>query len=350
MINSSYICINTKIKSMSSKILTENDYFSMISKQDLSDLFDFLFHQTHYGKFLEDVPTDHLHRETIERPLDYYKFETIEKILHYLKGPDRTLIQSIFFKNDISILIQFIRYLARGENFDSLHPMLIISKNTKLPIQEMLKAKDWDSFKKTLVHTEFFRILEIFPSIATDRDLFSIEKSLERYYYDEINQLLKKLQSKQNETLIETMRKEIDLANLVWFYRGKKFYQISSEELIAFSLHGGLRIKKDEISEFALAKTVEDFKELVKNPKYKEYWFLFNHQDDLDLYMRRRRERFLYFLYKKLFFADDSGVAKSYAFLRLIEFEISDIIAIIESKRYEIPPDDTKKYLIHHVN
>lgn len=79
---------------------------------------------------------------------------------------------------------------------------------------------------------------------------------------------------------------------------------------------------------------------------YSEYAFLFNHSKTLDLYMERRRERFMYYAYLKLFNGTEAGLGKVVAFIRLIEYEIEDITSIIESKRYRMSALETEKFLI----
>lgn len=345
MANSNHACVNTKLLAMKSKMLGTQDYEALIKAPSLDDLFYYLKDNTYYGPFLEEVHTDHLHRLELEVPLTRMKIYEIEKLMHYLQGEEKTFVKTLLIRSDIESLRVLIRGIARGDNLEELAGFLVYSeKYTNIPFDKLVKTKDWDSFKKALVGTDYYRLLEIYKQVTVEDDLFPIEKGLERYYYDKLKNNLNKLDQKKNKDLIKTTREGIDLLNLVWFYRGKKFYHLSREELLAYALRGGLKIKEKDIQHMSEIKNIDTLHEVMKS--YSEYAFLFNHSKTLDLYMERRRERFMYYAYLKLFNGTEAGLGKVVAFIRLIEYEIEDITSIIESKRYRMSALETEKFLI----
>ncbi|MEA5074600.1 MAG: V-type ATPase subunit [Eubacterium aggregans] len=332
---------------MKSRMLTKSDYQALIREPDVAGVLSYLKNETYYAPFLKNVDTLQVHRQAVEIPLNRMKIQQIEKILHYLSGMEKGFIKTFLIRADIEALRILIRGMARGENLESLAPLLVYSEEyTNIDFEHLLKASDWESFKKVLVHTEYFRILEIYKTVSIDEDLFPIEKSLERYYYDKLKWYLDRLDQRENKALITTMRKGIDLLNLIWLYRGKKFYNLSREELLAYSLRGGLRIKMEGIQKMAEVKDMDTLLQMMES--YDEYKFLFNHRKTIDLYMERRRERFLYFAFLNLFHKNDSGIGKVVAFIRLTEFEIEDVTSIIESKRYRMSIEETEKFLIRY--
>lgn len=347
MANSKHSCVDTKVMAMKSRMLTKSDYQALIREPDVAGVLSYLKNETYYAPFLKNVDTLQVHRQAVEIPLNRMKIQQIEKILHYLSGMEKGFIKTFLIRADIEALRILIRGMARGENLESLAPLLVYSEEyTNIDFEHLLKASDWESFKKVLVHTEYFRILEIYKTVSIDEDLFPIEKSLERYYYDKLKWYLDRLDQRENKALITTMRKGIDLLNLIWLYRGKKFYNLSREELPAYSLRGGLRIKMEGIQKMAEVKDMDTLLQMMES--YDEYKFLFNHRKTIDLYMERRRERFLYFAFLNLFHKNDSGIGKVVAFIRLTEFEIEDVTSIIESKRYRMSIEETEKFLIRY--
>ena len=349
MPNSQYACLNTKIQAMRASMLSDNEYRQMIKAQDFNSLFQFLCNHTVYGDYLSDVDSTHLHRETVENALNRHRILIIEKLMHYTSGDDKKLLQLFFVKQDVENLITMIRKLMREGNLSNVNDFLYTAqKHTSLPVQSLISASTWDDFKKKLTNTDFYRVLEIYPSLTTNLDLYDIEKSLERYYYDEQKRILRKVTGqKSKESLIKVFRKEVDILNLIWFYRNIKFYHLPREQLIAYAYRGGLRVETSDIEKFSGSKNIEAYLMMVKDPKFDDYAFLFSHGLSNDLYMERRRERYLFYAFKRLFLSDNSGIGKAIAFVRLIEYEINDIVSIIESKRYHMLQDDTESFLIH---
>ena len=347
MSNSKHSCVDTKIMAMKAKMLKQSDYESLIRASDVADVLSYLKKETYYGEFLKDVDTVQVHRQKIEIPLNRMKINQIEKMVHYLDGNEKVFVKMFFARSEIESLRLLIRGIARKDNLETLASMLVYSKKySTINFDSLCKAKDWDGFKKVLKNTEYYRILEIYKTVSIGEDLFAIEKSLERHYYDKLKWCLDHIDKKENHDLLIILRKGIDLLNLIWMYRGIKFYHLTREDLLAYSLKGGLRIKIEDLQKMAEVKDVDAFLKLVD--KFEEYRFLFNHNDTNDLYMERRRERFLYFAFLKLFHKNNAGIGKIVAFVRLIEFEIKDVTSIIESKRYRMSIEETEKFLIRY--
>ncbi len=347
MANSKHACVNTKIMGMKAKMLTDADYRALIREEDVGGVLTYLRENTYYGPFLKDVDTAQVHRQAIEIPLNRMKIQQIEKMLHFLNNVEKGFLKTFLMRADVEALRILIRGIARGEDLSELEPLLVYSKQySSIDFERLLKVKDWDGFKKALIGTDYYRLFEIYKTITVEEDLFPIEKTLERHYYDKLKMYLNKLPEKENKHLIRTMRKGIDLLNLIWFYRGKKFYHLTREELLAYSLRGGLRVKESEIQKMTEFKDMAALHNAMA--AYSEYAFLFNHEGTLDLHMERRRERFLYFAFTKLYHSDDTGLGKVVAFVRLTEFEIEDITSIIESKRYRMSAEETEEFLIRY--
>jgi V/A-type H+-transporting ATPase subunit C len=269
-------------------------------------------------------------------------------LLYYLSGADKALVNVYLIRLEVESLRILIRGIARKEALEPLCDMMVYSKNqTKVPFDRLRRVKDWDEFKKLLVDTDYYRILEIHKELETEADLDMIEKKLDRYYYDLLRNRLFKLDKKSNHDLIEVQQRHFDLLNLVWIYRGKKFYSLSREEILAYSLRGGLKLNEQRLGNLAGAKSVDEMKAQLGDS---DYAFLFNHTKTIDLYMERRQKRYLYYLYKRLFSEGGGSLGQVVAYLRLLDFEVEDITSIIESKRYRMGETETKKYLIRAID
>nr|WP_320026505.1 V-type ATPase subunit [uncultured Acetobacterium sp.] len=348
MSKSKYACINAKTLAMSARRLNDHDFSELVKDGDLKEVFHYLWDHTYYADFIKLLDPKNLHRSDLEVRLNYLKVQEIEKLLYYLSGPDKSFIKVYLVRLEVESLRILIRGIARKEALESLRDMMVYSKNhTKVPFDRLLRVKDWDEFKKLLVDTDYYRIFEIHKELETEAELVMIEKKLDRYYYDLLRNRLFKLDKKSNRDLIEVQQRHFDLLNLVWMYRGKKFYNLSREEILAYSLRGGLKLNEQQLGDLAGAKNVDEMKaQLVDS----DYAFLFNHTKTIDLYMERRQERYLYYLYKRLFSDGGSSLAQVVAYIRLLDFEVEDITSIIESKRYRMGETETKKYLIRSLD
>ena len=348
MSKSKHACISTKALAMRARKIKDSDYLELIKANDLKEVFLYLRDYTYYGDFLRKMDTENLHRTEIEAHLNDLKVRETEKLMHYLSGVEKNFFQVLLVRMEVESLRILIRGIARNDDLELLKGLMVYSeKYTKVPFGRLFRARDWDEFKKLLVDTDYYRILEIYKDIKGAQDLVMVEKNLDRYYYDLLKNRLLKLDLKTNRDLIDLERRNFDLLNLIWIYRGKKFYSLSREELIAYSLRGGLELNEKRLLSLVNAKNLVEMKAQLVNS---DYAFLFNHTKTIDLFMERRRERYLYYQYLDLFGKSDSGLGRVFGYVRLLDFEIEDITSIIESKRYRMGPEETKKYLIRPID
>lgn len=347
MSKSKYACISAKALAMRARKIDDEDFHQLIKARDLKEVFLYLRDNTYYGEFLKMMNIEDLHRTEFEAHLNDLKVQETEKLMHYLSGEDKIYFKVFLVRSEVEALRILIRGISRGDDLESLRELIVYSRHyTTVPFEQLLRARDWDEFKKLLIDTEYYRILEIYKDITIDQDLVMVEKTLDRYYYDLVKNRLFKLDEKANRNLIDAQRRNFDLLNLIWIYRGKKFYKLSREELIAYSLRGGLKLNESRLIALVEAKNFVEMKEQIADT---EYAFLFNHTKTIDLYMDRRQKRYLYFNYQKLFSESNGSFGRIVAYVRLLDFEIEDITSIIESKRYQMGSDEIKKYLIRPI-
>ena len=77
------------------------------------------------------------------------------------------------------------------------------------------------------------------------------------------------------------------------------------------------------------------------------YGFLFKEEEvSTNIYMERRINRFMYYKLKALIRKFPMSIIQTIGYVWLLEFEIRDIISIIESIRYDLPPEEARKFLV----
>ena len=92
-----------------------------------------------------------------------------------------------------------------------------------------------------------------------------------------------------------------------------------------------------------------DVNDLAGQFRNTPYEFLFDCENDLDLFMERRIDHYLYGKSLSLLNSSILSFGKVTAFIELVDFQIKDIISVIESKRYKMPVEEISKYLIRTI-
>lgn len=339
--------LDTKVKALKARMLNDRDFAKLISADSLHDVLLYLRDNTHYAPYLKKFDIETVSRADIEGLLSQLVIDNAEKLLHYILGADRNLINLIIQQINLQSLLVLLRALSKGEDLENIVGHLSFQENSKmLPVHKLIKADSWSSFKDALRSTIYYRSLETYSDLDSE-NLFELEKTLNRVYYDLLYKRIKELNNSKDKELINLLRSEIDMLNLIWIYRAKKFYNFTADEILPYIYRGGLVVTEDDLRRMAEIADFDDF--LTYLHTFKQYEFLFDHHSkNLDLHMNRREERYLYFQFDRLL-AFGSAVAAAYSYLRLLIDEISDIISIIEAKRYNLNKKETETYLIRRL-
>lgn len=338
--------LSTKVKALKSNLLSQEDYNELISCETLEEVITYLKDKTQYSKYLRDLDPKTTSRTIIEGLLNQLVIENTTKLLYFINGAERDFIDLIIKQINLTSLLVILRTLLQHQDPNQYLRRLAFSKKyNQEKFYSLIENNTWASYKNALRNSIYYRSIQTYDDV-NQQDIFELEKTMERAYYDYEFKQLNKLNEKENASIIKLLRIEIDLLNLIWIYRAKKFYHFGADLIIPYIYRGGLKLNEDFLRSLAEIDNYEDL--LAELKKIQPYNFLFDHSEkDIDLYMDRRKRRYMHFQFKELIFFGNA-ITSSYSYLRLLEDEIHDLISIIEAKRYNLTKEETIDYLINY--
>ncbi|MBF7096554.1 V-type ATPase subunit [Alkalibacter mobilis] len=336
--------IYSKTSALKSKMLQMDDYKALMGKDNVRQIYDYLLEFSVYGEKLAELRGQKIHRGDVERALYMHLISSIEKILHYLGGDYRKFIIAYLKKfeiEDIKLAIESVT--GRTSITDLENHILSTDSFSKIDIRELLAQETLQDLMEKLKGTDYYRLLIPYTNQVDSKFSFYVEMILDRFYYSQLIKAAKKLPDADLKGAVDLLERNIDLYNLEWLYRARKFYDMSKEEIINFVLDSGKKFNYFQLKDLVYES---DFQKMIGYLSSTDYGFLFNHDWDIDLYMERRIERYLFYKSLNLYGKSVLDFSKVYAFIMLMEFEVKDIISIIECKRYKLPIAEISKYLI----
>lgn len=339
-----FSAINTKISALRASMISDEQMISLMELNNVEQVFDYLTENTAYVEVLWQLKGKKIHRGDIERGLHKYNVVSIEQLMFYLTNDYKSFLKKYMIRYEIEDLKLVIEAVTRRANLENIENHLLSSpKYTNINFEELLKQGTLTKVLENIKDTEYYRLLQPYSNHIDEKFNFYVEMVLDRYYYKQLFLATKKLSADDNKKATEIIRRNIDLLNLEWIYRAIKYYDMSKEEILNFVLDHGYKFDYYQIKDLIYSM---DLKKLLEYLSKSEYGFLFNHETDIDLYMERRMERYLYYKTLNLYKVSISNFGKVMAYIQLIEFEVKDLISIIEAKRYRMPEKEAAKYLI----
>lgn len=339
-----YYAVNTKILAMFGKLLKDDDYKKIIQFKTPSEIAAYLRKSTFYGEFLDGMDDLKREGEDIERALKYGLINYMDKLMHYFTGEYRDFFKCFYIKYEIYDLKKIARLIHIDKDFKKTKENLIFAGKYKyINVDQIIKSKSMEELIRGLEGTIYYPFVENLIDGNKEENLFRFEMALDRAYFTIVEDKLKKLSKADRDAFYKLYGCYIDMLNIQIIYRGKKYYKLSPEEIFNYTISRGYKYNYSGIKRLCYLGSDDEFKEEVKGSPY---GFIMKGDTLQDIYMERRINRYMYFKLKSAKGRFNNDITTVLAFLEFIEFQVRDIISIIEKNRYEMDVEETKNYLI----
>lgn len=337
-----YSSISTKIRAMFKKLLDEDDYKNLIEKKSVAEVAEYLKNRTNYNELLSKVNVSVIHRGQLESILIKQMINDYDKIFHHVRGEIRQFIQLLYDKYEIESLKVVFRILEAGQltelNEDSF---TFLSKNESLNISKLQESRNSRQLIINLKGSIYYDVLKDYESNSTFLNLFNIETSLDQYYFSLLTKRNRKLLSGQDEKIIsDALVAQIDIMNLLWIFRSKKYFNMDREEIYNNMIQNKSKLSRETIRELVDCKDEKQFSVLIKNTRYKDIFETANQNS-----FEKNYNKFIYKMHLGNLRRDNFSIGTIVAYIHLKEFEISNIISIVEGIRYNIDKDAIKQFV-----
>lgn len=339
-----YAAVNTKIRAMEAGFLNSKDFFNLLSKKNVAEVASYLKSETHYRNVLNDVDVSSIHRRQLEVLIKKDHAEQIGRLIHYFYDGYREFFKYIFYKREVNELKAILRGITNegGEHLSRENFVLATLKG-KVNTDRLIASKSISEFISNLRGTVYYKYLKYILEGNHEGELFLGEMAIDLAYFDIFYDLLEEIKGTDRKIVNMIQGINADLLNIQWIYRGLKYYSMPREILFNYTIPYGLEFNKKEILNLCYSKDNDELQKKVLKTRYK---FLFDNENTKDIFMERRTLRYQYFNIREIERKREMNISGIIAFDVLLDYEIRDLVTVIESIRYEIPAEEAKKYLI----
>lgn len=338
-----FAAINTKIRSLEGQLLNNKDYENLLEMSELSEMTAYLKNNTSYSELFDSVVVDELTIDHLEVLFKRELFRKIQGFIHYFVDDYKQLFRILFMRYEIEDLKLFIRSLVRSEDISKImEHMVILSVRKTFDYEKLSRVRSLEELVVALEGTPYHDLIQYYMNESPERRIFYMEMNLDRYYFKKLIAQVEKLSGIDQEPVKEILGKNTDILNIQWIYRGRKFYRLTSEELLNYTLLGGHALKYKTLKQLCYAASREDVTNFIREGPY---GFLVD-RDDFEVFMELNMERYIYDEFLKLKKRNYMNIIESMVYMHQLEYEVRDLFTIFEAKRYGFGKEETKKYLV----
>jgi len=244
-----YSFINAKIRAMLSFLISPELFSRILDSKDTYEAAELLKDSPYYRDIVEKIAS---HMPDLPIPEKYFLKNDLEIF--------RKIHNAISTKKEKGLVLLFIeRYeleqlkvalriwhkkapvnledfvLGERISFDIDYQKIVYSQN----IEEIILLLDHTPYKKPLL-----KYRERFKDKGS---IFYLEAGLDIDYYERLFSVIDKLSSRDRDIARKVMGIQIDIENINWLIRMRKYYHLAAGDMLEWIIPGGNRINKDNV-------------------------------------------------------------------------------------------------------
>lgn len=325
-----YPALNAKLKGMHASHLTKEELYELVRANNIKEAIYFL--KTKFPQ-LENI-NENMHRKELEQELNNLFIISILKIYKYLNKNEKEIFMQFLSKYEINCVKNVFRNVTTNRD-SSVSLKNIDNWTTKMftDIDGINQIKEESDFLELIKNQDYYKIFKEYEMQIKNAPLEEIEVKIDKYYFDKVYHLAEK----ENKELQDIIGTEIDLLNIIWIYRAKKYFNYTEEEIKNIIIPVNYNLNK--VNELLSVNSPEEIFDIISNTKYKN---LFQKEENLE----HDKNEYLYKKYKKYFKTKLFNICTVFCSINLIDIEIKNIINIIEGIRYNVDKLEIQKKII----
>ena len=327
-----YPALNAKLKGMYASQLTKEELYELTRLNNLKDAIYFL--KTKFPS-LENI-NENMRRKEIEQELNNLFIINILKIYKYLNKNEKEIFMQFLSKYEINCVKNVYRNVITNRD-SSISLKNIDNWTTAIfkDINGINQLKEQNEFFELIKSQEYYEIYKEYDKQVENTPLEEIEVELDKFYFKKIYNIAQK----ESREFVDIIGTEIDLLNIIWIYRAKKYFKYSEDEMKKIIIPENYKLSKSLIKELLSINTYEEIFDIITKTKYKD--ILKSEQ-----YLEHEKDQYLYKKYIKYFETKMFSSCTIFCIINLIDIEIKNIINIIEGIRYNIDKLEIQKKII----
>ena len=333
---SGFNALNAKIAVLRRGLFNSEDYEKILSFEKREDLVGYIKENPIYKdemlKMYHDVVT---YRYATEFMVKKTEVDIFRKLEHFLFGEDKKLLSAMLVRYEFEDIKIILRSIVEKEIIDLEKDTLMYGMENHVDRCDTI-GQALDLLKNTTFKRAFFGL--------ADEDMlrlhFHVEMNLDNLYFALVKKAYVKLKAVDKKIVEDYYTSLVDAINIQWIIRAKKYYNLSNEEIFNYCVRFGKYIKGEFLKELVYSASVDDVLQKISDTRLSK---LFSGEGS-SAYRDMQARAYVRKLKHLKSYQDSISTFLKFIIQLLIQNE--NIIRISESKKYELPKEEIKKYLI----
>ena len=348
-----YAAISTRVRAMYSDLLTPQDMTRLSDSSDFLSLVSAL-KSTPYGKYLSGLKDAELTPRRVILQIRQRLADSYSSVVQQAPEQTRSLIKQMYRYFEVGNLKAVLRSIQTVSSWNSDVPawervrevLFPFGSFASIPAQAMVDSGNIASAVDLLKGTPYESTMSFaMKRFSTEQNLFPLEVALDLNYWRRLWAEAKKLSGKDREMGLKIIGSLLDMNNLMWVIRYKIYHNLSEEELINYTLPFGYHVRDEDVRAIAAGADVasiisraypgiSNVSELLEHPE--------SGLPKLEHLLKQQVMRQCV----AAFIGDPFHIGLPLAYLVLSDFEIQDLVVLIEAKSSKLKDEAFRPLLL----
>ena len=328
-----YSGITTKVRAMESRLLKPEQFQELAEQEDVRSAADYLKAQPAYAEVFEGLDDTKLHRGYMEQILTQSEYRDFTRLYRFSGVKQRRFLDLYFKHYEVEVIKKLLRHVLGGREGQPDLSMFqdFFERHSSIDLIVLSQSPSITEFVGNLKGSPYYEPLNMMLQNGTV-SLPAFETALDMLYFKTMWKIKDKYLSKEERKILaQCFGTRMDMLNLEWLCRSKKFYKLSPGEIYAMMIPVQLHLTKSEINKMAEAETLDQLYGLIRSSWYGKL-DLISHSEEPDL--DRLTYEIIDRIYQMTRRKDPYSIAILNSYLYFKEREIAHIINTIEKIRY----------------
>lgn len=328
-------------RALHGKRLTDDDYIHLLSAKNTDEIASYLKSSTYYADGFEGITSGVFSATALERVVNRSMFNKVAKLckLEYIIGQD--FYKYFITKLEIEQILRCVSYLIIGESDRYLMDFCSsIERELQIDLYAMAKAESPDELADILRPTVYGKVFDR-CLVSGEINLLNFETAFDSWFRQCAAKLTESVNhGKQKKAITDCISHHNDIEFICQLVRVVKYYK-DNQPLRTVVMPGTMTLLSDKQTDALLkCESVEQIDEILSDTAYKSLVPLSGKSDikcALDRY-------FAQYCAKQIRFSTYPSVIM-YCYMCRMKIEGTDIIRIIEGKRYGMSSEQISRFI-----
>lgn len=337
-----YSGIVTKLRAMEAGLLKPEQFEEISDLHNVPEVYSYLKEHSAYREALSEIDENRLHRGDIEKILIQSLYQDYTKIYRFANLEQRKFLRLYLKRHEIDLINYCFRIVINhySEPFDLNYKRAFFDRYSQISIEKLITSRTTDELVANLKGTEYYEPLHKLKNSGSVT-LFDYDLALNLYYFSSLWRSRKKiLKKKELDIFTRDCGSNIDMLNLQWIYRAKKYYEMPIADIYSLLIPIHYKLSLELVKKLAEASNMEEFYVAFGKTYYARHYDF-----DQNLTIEQMYVDYLHHLYTLDRRRNPYSMASVNTYLFLKEEELKKLITAMECIRYSLTTGETLAYI-----